>query len=141
LLIDGQVAATDTTSPYSFSVYTPSLSEGNHTFSVRAFDASSNNTLSSVINLTIDNVPTPPAVCEDTKANNVGQPLPCTYTTPPPAPKPGDANGDGKVDIFDLSRALSNWGRTGATRSQGDMNGDGVVNIFDLSILLSNWQR
>lgn len=46
-----------------------------------------------------------------------------------------DLNGDGKVNIFDLSILLRNWGRPG----QGDLNGSGKVDIFDLSILLRNW--
>jgi len=49
----------------------------------------------------------------------------------------GDINHDGKVNVFDLSTLLSNWGKTGANAS--DLNGDGVVNILDLSILLSGW--
>ncbi len=48
-----------------------------------------------------------------------------------------DLNGSGRVDIFDLSILLRNWGRSG----QGDLNGDGKVDIFDLSILLRSWSR
>jgi chitodextrinase len=51
----------------------------------------------------------------------------------------GDLNGDGVVNIIDLSILLSHWGATHATPSEGDLNGDGVVNIVDLSILLSHW--
>jgi chitodextrinase len=50
-----------------------------------------------------------------------------------------DINGDGVVNVFDLSILLSHWGETGASYAQGDLNGDGVVNVFDLSILLSHW--
>ena len=52
---------------------------------------------------------------------------------------PGDLNGDGTVNVTDLSILLSNWGKTGVTAAQGDLNGDGTVNVTDLSILLSNW--
>jgi hypothetical protein len=48
----------------------------------------------------------------------------------------GDLNGDGKVDIFDLSILLTNWGEPGGV---ADINQDGKVDIFDLSILLTNW--
>ena len=48
----------------------------------------------------------------------------------------GDINGDGSVNIFDLSTLLSHWG-TADTAS--DLNHDGTVNIFDLSSLLSHW--
>jgi hypothetical protein len=56
---------------------------------------------------------------------------------PPPSPKVGDINGDGRVDISDLSILLTNWGST--TNTASDLNNNGVVDVFDLSILLSNY--
>jgi hypothetical protein len=53
------------------------------------------------------------------------------------AQKSGDLNGDGLVDLFDLSILLSNWGLT--NKPQYDINANGIVDIFDLSILLSNY--
>ena len=50
-----------------------------------------------------------------------------------------DLNGDGHVNIFDLSLMAKNWGDRSATHAQGDINGDGVVNIFDLSALAKGW--
>lgn len=55
-----------------------------------------------------------------------------------PAPKAGDQNGDGKVNITDLSTLLSRWNSADVT---ADLNKDGKVGIADLSILLSNWTR
>lgn len=53
---------------------------------------------------------------------------------------PGDANGDGAVDILDLDILSSNFGATGgATLATGDFNGDGNVDILDLDILSSNF--
>lgn len=52
------------------------------------------------------------------------------------ARKIGDINGDGSVDITDLSIMLSDWNTSTAA---ADLNGDGIVNIFDLSTLLSHW--
>lgn len=52
---------------------------------------------------------------------------------------PGDANGDGRVDINDLTIVLSNFGQTEMTWSQGDFTGDGTVDVNDLTILLSNF--
>ena len=56
---------------------------------------------------------------------------------------PGDANGDGKVDINDLTIVLSNYGRTGMKWTQGCMDGDpaGAVDINDLTIVLSNYGK
>ena len=48
----------------------------------------------------------------------------------------GDLNGDGIVNVFDLSILLSKWNTADAT---ADLNHDGTVNIFDLSALLSHW--
>jgi hypothetical protein len=53
----------------------------------------------------------------------------------------GDANGDGKVDINDLTIVLANYGQSGLTWSQGCMNFDpsGAVDINDLTIVLANY--
>jgi hypothetical protein len=58
---------------------------------------------------------------------------------------PGDLNGDGVVDIFDLlylARALNGWSGYVLCPVAGDVNGDGVVDIFDLLYLarhLNDW--
>lgn len=52
------------------------------------------------------------------------------------APCPGDANGDGTVDITDLGLVLQNFGGAGPA---GDLNGDGAVDITDLGLVLSNF--
>jgi hypothetical protein len=56
-------------------------------------------------------------------------------------PEPGDANGDGKVDINDLTIVLANYGQTGCAWSQGCMDGDptGTVDVNDLTIVLANY--
>lgn len=48
---------------------------------------------------------------------------------------PGDINNDGRVDVFDLSKLLADWGKTGSS----DVDGNGRVDVFDLSIVLSSW--
>jgi hypothetical protein len=55
--------------------------------------------------------------------------------------EPGDANGDGRVDINDLTIVLANFGQTGRAWSQGCMDGDptGAVDVDDLTIVLSNF--
>ena len=42
---------------------------------------------------------------------------------------PADVNGDGVVNIFDLTLVAQAFGKNGL---EGDVNGDGVVNVFDL---------
>jgi hypothetical protein len=54
---------------------------------------------------------------------------------------PGDANGDGRVDINDLTIVLTNFGQTGMTWSQGDFIGDGTVDINDLTIVLTDFGK
>jgi hypothetical protein len=58
-----------------------------------------------------------------------------------PAPLPGDANGDGRVNFADLLILAQNYGKTGATYSQGDFTGDGTVGFADLLILAQNYGR
>jgi hypothetical protein len=56
-------------------------------------------------------------------------------------PVPGDANGDGAVDIADLSILLTDFDKTGMTWSQGDFDGSGTVDIADLGKLLTNFDK
>ncbi len=56
-----------------------------------------------------------------------------------PAPCPGDANGDGVVNLDDLQVLLFNFGVAVAPFTNGDANGDGVVNLDDLQLLLFNF--
>jgi hypothetical protein len=86
-------------------------------------------TLSATIPPSPSGTPTPTATPTVT-------PTPTASPTPTPSGKVGDLNGDGQVNIFDLSILLSAWGTANAT---ADLNHDGTVNIFDLSIFLSHW--
>ena len=53
---------------------------------------------------------------------------------------PGDANLDGKVDINDLTKVLTNYNlSTGMAWGDGDFNGDGKVDINDLTIVLTSY--
>jgi probable HAF family extracellular repeat protein len=53
----------------------------------------------------------------------------------------GDANGDGKVDILDLSTVLTNFDKTGMLWKDGDFDGNGSVGINDLSNILTNFDK
>jgi uncharacterized protein YkwD len=106
--VDGILKRTDTAAPYTFSWDTSTVSNGSHALQARAYDAAGNIGTSPTVIVTVD--------------NQTG--------------KTGDLNGDGIVNIFDLSILLSNWNASGGV---ADLNGDSKVDIFDLSILLSNW--
>ena len=50
-------------------------------------------------------------------------------------PEPGDANGDGVVDVSDLGVLATNYGTTsGAEWADADFTGDGKVDVSDLGI-------
>jgi lysophospholipase L1-like esterase len=53
-----------------------------------------------------------------------------------PPPLPGDVNGDGLVNIFDVNLVSAHWNEAGP---DGDANGDGVVNIFDINYISDHW--
>lgn len=57
-------------------------------------------------------------------------------TNSPPAPCPGDVDGDHDVDLTDLATLLTNFGSP-AGPAGGDVDGDGVVTLSDLATLLS----
>ncbi|MCC6679541.1 MAG: PQQ-dependent sugar dehydrogenase [Phycisphaeraceae bacterium] len=52
---------------------------------------------------------------------------------------PGDANGDGMVNLADLQILGDNWQSDTATWSEADFTGDGLVNLGDLQVLGDNW--
>ena len=51
----------------------------------------------------------------------------------------GDLNCNGRIDVFDLTLLLGNFGST--SFPTGDLNGNGRVDVFDLTILLGNFGR
>jgi len=55
---------------------------------------------------------------------------------------PGDANRDGKVDLYDFVALKQNFGlQSGARWDQGDFDGDGDVSLQDFVILKQNFGR
>jgi len=54
-----------------------------------------------------------------------------------PVTTPGDANGDGIVNVLDLLAVLAAWGPCPACPA--DVTGDGVVNVLDLLDVLGHW--
>lgn len=54
--------------------------------------------------------------------------------------KPGDIDGNSKVDIFDYNILLTNFGKSGAG-IQGDLDGSNKVDIFDYNGLLTNFGK
>ena len=52
--------------------------------------------------------------------------------------KTGDINKDGKVDEYDFSIMMSQWGETGSDMT-ADLNNDKIVDEYDLAILMANW--
>ncbi len=68
-LLDGAVAATDTTSPYAWSWNTATASNGAHTLQSRASDAAGNVGSSTTVSVTVDNDTTAPATSITTPAN------------------------------------------------------------------------
>ncbi|MEM7809767.1 MAG: hypothetical protein AAF561_16780, partial [Planctomycetota bacterium] len=52
---------------------------------------------------------------------------------------PGDANGDGTVDLADFGILRANFGSTTGTFATGDFNGDMNVDLADFGILRANF--
>jgi len=55
-------------------------------------------------------------------------------------PYPGDANGDGAVDVLDLTLFANHFGMTGKVNwADGDFNNDFVVDVRDLTVLANHF--
>lgn len=62
--------------------------------------------------------------------------------SPTPTTKPGDLNGDGKIDIFDYNAIVSDFGKTGSPGfSPADIDKNGKVDIFDYNELVGNFGK
>ncbi len=57
-------------------------------------------------------------------------PLPTDYEI-------GDTNKDGKVDKYDFSLMMADWGKTGTNNS--DLNNDNKVDKYDFALLMLDW--
>jgi poly(hydroxyalkanoate) depolymerase family esterase len=55
VLVDGTVAGSDTTAPYSVTIDTTQLANGSHTLTARAFDAANNAATSAAVTVTVQN--------------------------------------------------------------------------------------
>ncbi len=58
---------------------------------------------------------------------------------PRPPLTPGDANGDGTVDVLDLAVVANHFGQAGAYWKDGDFDGDGGVDVLDLAVVANHF--
>lgn len=71
---------------------------------------------------------------------SIRTPTPGGPTPTPGGTKPGDANGDGKVNSLDLWIWLLHFGQnTNNGATDGDFTGEGLVDVQDFLILLNNY--
>ncbi len=52
---------------------------------------------------------------------------------------PGDANGDGTVDVNDILAVIAAWGQS-CNGCLEDLDGSGYVDVSDLLLVIANWQ-
>jgi hypothetical protein len=55
--------------------------------------------------------------------------------------KPGDANGDNAVNIFDYNILIANYGKSLCGVTNADFDGNCTINIFDYNVLIANYGK
>jgi hypothetical protein len=53
-------------------------------------------------------------------------------------PCPGDTDGNGQVDVDDLTAVILDWGTDGS-QFNGDVDGSGIVDVDDLTAVILAW--
>lgn len=82
----------------------------------------------------------PGAPLASATATRTSTPTPRDTSTPtasPPA-NPYDLNGDGVVDIFDVSLIAQQWQASSAPGRHYDLNGNGVIDIGDVLLIAAH---
>lgn len=74
--------------------------------------------------------------CEEVSQCQPNPPIP-TPTPTPGAFQPGDANGDGEINILDVTAILNDILGISSASENGDCNEDGQVNILDVTCVLN----
>ncbi|MEX0621420.1 MAG: Ig-like domain-containing protein [Candidatus Woykebacteria bacterium] len=163
-LVDNVIKATDTSSPYSFSLNTTSLTNTTHTVTAKAYDANSSKSTS--ITISVDNqAPSAPIGLSATPASGTQINLSWTTSTDNigvtgydvyrnnvkiktvTGTSYNDTGLNGGTSYSYYVRAVDGQGNvssasntaTATTLIKGDVNQDGKVDIFDASILASKW--
>lgn len=80
----------------------------------------------------------PPTPAPSPTATPSPTPSPTSSPTPTPAEfEPGDANGDGEINILDVTALLNHIPVISSASGNGDCNEDGQVNILDVTCVLN----
>ena len=70
------------------------------------------------------------------------KPALASTSTPTPTGKPGDLNGNSKVDILDYNILIADFGKTGSPGwIPADIDKNGKVDVFDYNILVGNFGK
>jgi len=80
------------------------------------------------------------ARCQDQSGNANTSDYGISFSIASPAYVQGDLNKDKKVDIFDYSILITNFG-TSACGNQADIDGSCKVDIFDFNVMLGNFGK
>jgi hypothetical protein len=70
--VDGVLKGSDSSSPYAITLDSTTLTNGSHALTAKAFDAAGNNTLSTAVNFTINNVDAVPPTVSASEAGTSG---------------------------------------------------------------------
>ena len=98
--VDGVLASTDSSAPYSFSWNTLTASNGSHSLSSKAYDAAGNSGTSASVSVTVNNAAdtTPPVISGVTAVKISGNQFRINWTTNEPASSNVTVNGTSYPD-------------------------------------------
>ncbi len=141
--VKNSIVTTNSQGRWQDVIATTEIGVGNFTIYAQATSSIvGTSEISASVNLVIAVAPT--STNTNTPQNTNVTPPQNTNTSPPPVdPFAGkataDLNGDGRVNLIDLSILLFYWQLGKPSNTRTDINSDGLVGMSDFSIMLFQW--
>jgi hypothetical protein len=149
----GVALVNDESIPVRYSLFAKKFASGTISLGPNGHTGHGMYTIVVIPDTTVTNTPTPTPIPTNTptpKPTSTPTPTSTVVATPTEGPtptgvvcssKPGDVNGDGKVDILDIIEIVKVYLQPASANPCADLNNDGIINILDIVLVIENYGK